>query len=260
MIETDSPTAIRERIRMGLHIGHTVGLAPEFAQGNLAIVPRDAAEDFLRFAQLNPRACPLLAVGEPGKRSIPSLGVTDICREFPAYNVYVNGELSDEVKDITSYWCDDMVTFVIGCSYSFEGELIRYGIPLRHMEEDHEVPMYLTNIPNKRSGAFGGNMVVSMRPMKAADAIRAIQITTRFPQVHGAPVHIGDPALIGIQDLDKPEYGFPSTIQAGEIPVYWACGVTPQQAIRSAKLPLAIAHKPGHMLITNIRNSQLSIL
>lgn len=255
-----TPAEIRLRVRQGLHRGHTVGLAPEYAQGNLAILPRSAAADFIQFAQLNPQACPLLAISEPGQRTIAVTGTQDICTEVPAYYVYQNGAFEREVTDISDLWRDDLVAFVIGCSYSFEGELLRYGVPLRHMEEGHEVPMYVTNIPNRAVGPFGGNMVVSMRPMKAREAIRAVQVTSRFPRVHGAPVHIGDPALIGIADLDRPEYGFPSVINDDEVPVFWACGVTPQEAIKAARLPLAIAHKPGHMLITDLKNADLAIL
>ncbi len=260
VMSASTPSELRAIIRAGLHRGHTVGLAPEYAQGNLAILPQSLAADFIQFAYLNPQACPVIAIGAPGARAIAETGTTDICTELPAYYVYKNGELAAEVHDINEYWRDDLVTFVIGCSYSFEGELLKYDVPLRHMEESHEVPMFVTNIPNRKAGPFGGNMVVSMRPMKARDAIRAVQVTTRFPRVHGAPVHIGDPSLIGIADIRKPEYGLPSTIRDDEIPVFWACGVTPQQAIKCARPGLAIAHKPGHMLLTDIKNSHLAVL
>lgn len=155
-------------------------------------------------------------------------------------------------------WRDDLVGFVIGCSYSFEDALREAGVPVRHIDEGRGAPMFISSIPNGRAGRFGGSMVVSMRPMTTAHAIRAIQVTSRFPSVHGAPVHLGDPAQIGIADIDRPDFGEPMALRPGEIPVFWACGVTPQQAIRSAALPFAITHEPGHMLVTELRNSHLA--
>jgi uncharacterized protein YcsI (UPF0317 family) len=234
-------------------------LADQHVQGNVVILPEADATDFLRYCQRNPKPCPVLAVSEPGVPTLPSLGVDiDIRTDVPAYRVWRNGELAEERHDITELWRDDLVTFVLGCSFSFEQALIDAGIPLRHVAEKRNVAMYRTSINTHAAGAFSGPMVVSMRPLKAADAIRAIQITSRFPNVHGAPVHIGDPTQIGISDLAKPDYGDAVSILSDEIPVFWACGVTPQAAILHARPPFCITHAPGAMLITDLLNHQHS--
>jgi uncharacterized protein YcsI (UPF0317 family) len=256
-----SPAAFRRRVRSGEFHGPTAGCGGNHAQANLAILPSEHAGDFLRFCQLNPKACPLLGVSEPGQWRIPRLGEDlDIRRDVPAYYIYRDGRLAEECDALDAVWRDDLVTFAIGCSFSFEHVLLESDIPVRHIAQRRNVPMYRTAIANGAAGRFGGQMVVSMRPLSAADAIRAIQITSRFPGVHGAPVHLGDPALIGIADLQRPDYGDAVDILPGEIPVFWACGVTPQEAILSAKLPFAIAHKPGHMLVTDIPNHRLAVL
>jgi uncharacterized protein YcsI (UPF0317 family) len=182
----------------------------------------------------------------------------DLRSDVPGYNIYRGGELASQTHALHEVWRDDLVAFAIGCSFSFEQMLMEAGIPLRHVEQRKNVSMYRSNIPNQVAGPFGGNMVVSMRPMKARDAIRAIQITSRFPAVHGAPVHLGDPALIGIADLARPDYGDAVEIASDELPVFWACGVTPQEAIRGACLPLVITHQPGYMLVTDIPNATLA--
>lgn len=256
-----SPAAFRRRVRAGEFRGPTAGCGGNHAQANLAILPSEHAGDFLRFCHLNPKACPLLGVSEPGQWRIPRLGEDlDIRRDVPAYYLYRDGRLAEECDALDAVWRDDLVTFAIGCSFSFEHVLLESEIPVRHIAQGRNVPMYRTSIANGAAGRFGGQMVVSMRPLSAADAIRAIQITSRFPGVHGAPVHLGDPALIGIADLQRPDYGDAVDILPGEIPVFWACGVTPQEAILSAKLPFAIAHKPGHMLVTDIPNHRLAVL
>jgi len=256
-----SPRDFRQRVRTREHAGPTAGYCGDFAQANLAILPKQYADDFLRFCYLNPKACPLLAVGEPGDWRVPALGIDlDIRRDVPAFYVYRHGERAEEVRTLDELWRDDLVVFAIGCSFSFEEMLKREGIGLRHIEQNVNVPMYRTNQPNVKAGVFGGHRVVSMRPLKAADAIRAIQITSRFPAVHGAPVHLGDPSLIGIRDLARPDFGDAVEVRSDEVPVFWACGVTPQAAIESARLPFAIAHKPGHMLVTDIPNTTLAIL
>ncbi len=256
-----TPYEFRQQVRSHAHSGPTAGYCGDFAQANLAIVPKPHAGDFLRFCYLNPKACPLLAVGEPGDWRVPALGRDlDIRRDVPAFYVYRHGERAEEVRTLDELWRDDLVVFAIGCSFSFEEMLKREGIPLRHIDQQVNVPMYRTREPNKTAGVFGGHRVVSMRPLKAADAIRAIQITSRFPAVHGAPVHIGDPSLIGIRDLSRPDFGDAVEVRSDELPVFWACGVTPQAAIESARLPFAIAHKPGHMLMTDIPNTALAIL
>jgi uncharacterized protein YcsI (UPF0317 family) len=198
-------------------------------------------------------------MSEPGSPLVPELGSVDLRTDAPAYYVFRDGEKVDEVLDLRTLWSDDLVGFVIGCSMSFEEALIDAGLPIRHIEQDTTVPMYDTNIANVPAGRFGGTMVVSMRPMTPRQAIRAIQITSRFPNVHGAPVHFGDPAAIGITDIERPNYGERSEIRPGEVPVFWACGVTPQQAIRSARPKLAITHKPGQMLVSDVRNSHLAV-
>jgi uncharacterized protein YcsI (UPF0317 family) len=251
----------RGACRSGLHRGPTAGLAPGFVQGNLAILPKDVAADFLLFALSNPKPCPIIGVSEPGIPTIPKLGSDlDVRTDLPGYRIWRDGEVTEEVSDISNHWRDDLVAFVIGCSFSFEEALSADGLHIRHIDEGRNVPMYRTNIPCTPAGPFHGPMVVSMRPFHPSRAIRAIQITTRFPSVHGAPVHIGRPDLIGIQDLSQPDYGDAVTVGDDEIPVFWACGVTPQAIIRAARVPFAITHAPGCMLVTDRLNSEFSVL
>jgi uncharacterized protein YcsI (UPF0317 family) len=251
----------RLAIRSGAWSAPTSGIAPGFVQGNLAILPAALATDFLRFCQLNPKPCPVLAVGAPGDWRLPSLGEdldirTDICR----YRVFRNGQVIDEPTDVKKYWRDDLVIFALGCSFSFEEALTEDGIELRHVTENCAVSMYRTNVPTTPAGPFHGPLVVSMRPLKPADAIRAIQITTRFPAVHGAPVHIGKPELIGIKDIHKPDYGSAVTINPDELPVFWACGVTPQSVVDTVKPEFCITHYPGTMLVTDRKNTEFAIM
>jgi uncharacterized protein YcsI (UPF0317 family) len=252
---------VRMRCRLGLFDGQTAGLAPGYVQGNLAILPSALAADFLRFCHLNPKPCPVIGISEPGSAKVPSLGADlDLRTDLPRYRVWRDGVLVDEPTSIGDIWRDDLVAFVIGCSFSFEEALIEDGVPLRHVASGRNVAMYRTNVPTATAGPFHGPLVVSMRPLKAADAIRAVQITSRFPAVHGAPVHLGDPALIGIRDIMQPDYGDPVAIEPDEIPVFWACGVTPQSVIASVKPEFAITHAPGCMLVTDVRNSRLAAL
>ena len=260
MSTTLSPQALRHNIRSGKHSGNTSGFAPGFVQCNIVILPADQANDFLRFCQLNPKPCPLIAAGEPGDPTVPPLGDIDIRTDVPSYRVFRDGKLTEELPDITELWRDDLVSFALGCSFSFEEALLADGLEVRNVSEGVNVPMYRTNIDCTSAGAFAGNMVVSMRPFKAADAIRAVQICTRFPSVHGAPVHLGDPGLIGINDLALPDYGDAVSMNDGELPVFWACGVTPQVALEAARPPFAITHSPGCMLVTDLRNSQLAVM
>jgi uncharacterized protein YcsI (UPF0317 family) len=249
----------RSNIRLGKYTAHTSGLAEGFVQGNVAILPQSLAGDFLLYCQRNPKPCPLLAVSEPGQALLPTLGFDiDIRTDVPQYRVWRDGVLTDEPTDIRALWRNDLVTFVIGCSFSFEEALLQAGLPLRHIAQNRNVAMYRSNIATQSAGVFHGPMVVSMRPMKPADAIRAVQITSRFPDVHGAPVHLGDPAQIGISDIGKPDYGDAVEVMADEIPVFWACGVTPQAAVSQARPPFCITHAPGKMLITDLLNHQLA--
>lgn len=262
--ETDLPlatdlAAVRRAIRSGRWTGHTSGVGQDHVQGNVVILPEQQANDFLRYCQRNPKPCPVLAVSEPGQAALPTLGQDiDICTDVPRYRVWRDGELAEERTDISDLWRDDLVTFVIGCSFSFEQALMEAGLSLRHVEQGKNVAMYRSNIPTHAAGPFHGPMVVSMRPLRAADAIRAVQVTSRFPQVHGAPVHIGDPSLIGIADLSRPDYGDAVEVRPDELPVFWACGVTPQGALRQARPAFCITHAPGSMLITDLFNNQLS--
>lgn len=251
---------VRLDARSGALAGPSANLAPGFVQANLAILPRDLAYDFMLFCQRNPRPCPLVGVSDAGAPIIEALGYDlDIRTDVPRYRVWENGILVDEPSDITEIWRDDLVTFAIGCSFSFEEALLAANIPVRHIEEDVNVPMYRSSIQTAKAGVFSGPLVVSMRPMSPEDAIRAVQITGRFPSVHGAPVHIGDPSAIGIKDIGKPDYGDAVTINDGEVPVFWACGVTPQAAIAQARPGFCITHAPGHMLVTDLVNANLSI-
>ena len=251
--------ALRRLIRRGEIAGHTSGLAERHVQGNLVILPKALADDFLRYCQRNPKPCPVLAVSEPGDPALPSLGEgIDIRTDVPRYRVWRRGELVDEPTDVRALWRDDLVSFVLGCSFSFEQALRDAGLALRHVDEGRNVAMFRTSIPTVPAGPFAGPLVVTMRPLRAADAIRAVQITSRFPDVHGAPVHLGDPALIGIRDLARPEYGDAVDVKPDEIPVFWACGVTPQEAIRQARPEFCITHAPGSMLITDLLNHQLA--
>lgn len=256
-----SGRAARLAVRNGVHRGPTAGLAPGFVQGNLAILPQALAGDFLRFCQLNPKPCPLIGTSAPGDWRVPELGGDiDIRCDLPRYRVWRNGELVAEPEDVGSVWRDDLVSFVIGCSFSFEEALIAEGIELRHITRGCNVPMYRTSIATAPAGPFHGPMVVSMRPMKPADAIRAVQITTRFPSVHGAPVHIGMPESIGIADLMKPDYGDAVPVHDDELPVFWACGVTPQSVIATVKPEFCITHYPGNMLVTDRKNTEFAIM
>ena len=256
------PTSTTARLRCRRNeVAHTGGLAHGYVQGNLCILPQALATDFAAFCQRNAKPCPVIGMGAPGDPTLPDLGDIDIRTDVPAYRVFKHGECIDEPSDIGKYWTDDLVTFVLGCSFSFEAPLLDEGIPLHHVEADTIVPMYRTNIECVPAGPFRGQMVVSMRMMTPANAIRAVQITSRFPAVHGAPVHLGLPEAIGIADLAKPTYGDPPPrLEPGHIPVFWACGVTPQVAVLNARPSLCITHKPGSMLITDRLNRTLAAM
>ncbi|MGI6263767.1 MAG: putative hydro-lyase [Succiniclasticum sp.] len=258
---TAKPAEVRQLIREEKITSFTSGMCNGYAQANLVVLPKDLAFDFLLFTQRNPKPCPLLDVTEVGS-PVPRVAApqADLRYDIPKYRIYRHGELTDEVTNLDSYWRDDLVAFLLGCSFSFEGPLLDAGLEVRHITEDHNVPMYITNIPCTPAGVFKGNMVVSMRPYTPLDAIRATQVTTRMPRVHGAPIHFGDPAAIGIKDIYKPDFGDPDTIKAGEVPVFWPCGVTPQAVVMASKPEFCITHSPGHMFITDLLNADLSIM
>ena len=255
-----SAREVREQIRNGQWRRPTAGLAPGFVQTNLVVLPRDLAFDFLLFAQRNPKPCPVLEVTDVGSPE-PALSApgADLRTDIPKYCIYRNGALADEVTDLRSVWRDDLVSFLLGCSFTFEAALLQAGVPVRHIEEQRNVPMFVTGVACKPAGVFRGPLVVTMRPIPAELVARAVQITGRYPGVHGAPVHIGDPAHIGIRDLMRPDFGESVTIRRGEVPVYWACGVTPQAVAMQAKPSLMITHAPGHMFVTDLKNEELAI-
>jgi len=255
----NDPREVRRAIRARRHTGHTAGLAPGYVQGNVVILPREYAEEFRAFCERNPKPCPLLAMSKPGDPRLPELGEDlDIRTDVARYRVFQDGTLAEEVDDLRRHWRDDLVTFVLGCSFSFEEALMQAGLPLRYVEQGRNVPMYRTSVDTVPAGRFRGKLVVSMRPFKPADAIRAIEITSRYPRVHGAPVHLGRPDLIGIAELSRPWVGDPTEVRDDEVPLFWACGVTPQSVVLDAKPSLCITHAPGHMLVTDLENSSLA--
>ncbi|MGE7601577.1 putative hydro-lyase [Peribacillus sp. NPDC097675] len=256
-----TPAELRSMIRKNEWIKPTAGMANGYAQANLAILKKEHAFDFLLFCQRNPKSCPLLDVTEVGS-PIPEFAAeaSDIRTDIPKYRIYKYGELVEEVTDITEYWEDDMVGFLIGCSFTFEHALLKNDIPIRHIEEECNVPMYKTNIPCIDAGIFHGNMVASMRPIPQKEVVRAAQVTSRFPAVHGGPIHIGSPESLGISSIDLPDFGDAVTIHEGEVPVFWACGVTPQSIAMETKPAIMITHAPGHMFITDIRDEKLGVL
>jgi uncharacterized protein YcsI (UPF0317 family) len=249
---------VRRRARSGELTGPTPGLALGHVQANLVVVPRELAFDFLLFCHRNPKPCPLLDVTEPGLAEPRLVAVgADLRSDVPCYRVYRDGELVEEPRDLSKWWRDDLVGFLLGCSFTFESALLQAGVPVRHIEAGCNVPMYRTNIACRPAGTFRGPMVVSMRPLTAAQAVKAVEVCARFPRAHGVPVHFGDPAAIGIRDLDRPDFGDPVAIRAGEVPVFWACGVTPQAVAMEVRPPLLITHKPGHMFVTDLRDTEL---
>ena len=252
---------VRLRARSGELTGPTAHLASGHVQANVVIMPRELALDFLLFCQRNPKPCPLVGVSDVGDPHFPQLGADlDIRTDVPRYRIWRDGELAQECTDVRHAWRDDLVSFAIGCSFTFDEPLLADGIDVRHVSCGCNVPMYRTNIPTAPAGRFSGPLVVSMRPMLAADAIRAVQISSRYPAMHGAPVHLGDPSRIGIGDLSKPDYGDAVEVRPHEIPVFWACGVTPQAAVAAARIPFCITHAPGHMLVTDLQTRHFAVL
>jgi uncharacterized protein YcsI (UPF0317 family) len=252
-----TPTQARLRFRGGLAVP-TAGWSAGYAQANLVAVPREIAYDLLLFAQRNPKPCPVLDVLDPGAVSGPILD-GDVRTDLPRYRVFVDGELVDEPTDVTAWWREDLVSLLVGCSFTFEHALLEAGVPVRHVEQGVNVPMYRTGRRCRSAGAVSGPLVVSMRPVPAAQVADAVRITSRYPAVHGAPVHVGDPGRLGIGDLARPDYGDPVRLEPGDVPVFWACGVTPQAAVVESRPSLAITHAPGHMLVTDARDSAYQV-
>jgi uncharacterized protein YcsI (UPF0317 family) len=252
-LKAGDPDAMRAVIRSGAYEGHTAGLGQGFLQANLAILPEAYALDFMRYCQRNPKPCPLTGVSDTGNPRMATLGRDiDIRTDVPAYNIYRHGKLERSVSDIRAIWRDDLVAFALGCSFTFEHAVQRAGVPLWHITHDRTVPMFRSNIETVPAGPFRGNMVVSMRAIPADRVSMVADISRRYPLAHGAPVHWGDPAEIGIADVARPDWGDPAPVGEGEVAMFWACGVTPQVAIEAAAPPLCITHKPGHMLITDV--------
>ena len=257
----DNPKEARELIRRGELSRPTCGIAPGYTQANLVILPKELAFDFFLFCQRNPKPCPILEVLEAGKyEPVLTAPGADVRVDVPLYRVYKDGELICEDRDITRYWSSEMVSFLLGCSFTFETALIRAGISLRHIVEGKNIAMYVTNIQAIPAGIFFGPVVVSMRPIPVAKIVRVVQITSNFPSMHGAPIHIGDPERIGIDDLAQPDYGDPVALKDDEVPVFWACGVTPQAVALRSKPSLMITHSPGHMFITDLLDEDFAIL
>lgn len=256
--DLSTPEQVRQQCRAGAWTMQTSGLAPGFAQANLVILPRHDADEFRRFCELNPKPCPLLEVTKPGCYSLNRLATdADLRTDLPMYRVWRGGELVEEKANVSAFWQDELISFLIGCSFTFEAALIDNGIPIRHVELGCNVPMFQTSIPCKSAGKFHGPLVVSMRPLKPAQAIQAIQITSQFPDVHGAPIHIGLPEDIGITDLQRPDFGDAVPVASDELPVFWACGVTPQAALMAAKPKFAITHSPGCMFVSDVKDESL---
>ena len=255
-----TPAKLRELIRAGKWTTPTSGAAPGYVQANLVMLPEEEAFHFLLFCVRNPKPCPILDVLEPGVAEPAIARGADLRADVPRYRVFENGELKTEVEDVGDYFDDGMVSFLLGCSFSFENAMLANDLPIRNMEEAKNVSMYITNIQCRSAGPFSAPMVVSMRPMMPEQAVRAVQVTTRFHLTHGAPIHLGSPEEIGIKDINNPEFGDPVTIQTGETPVFWACGVTSQLAATSAPIYRVITHAPGHMFVSDLNDEDLTLM
>ena len=252
------PAEARERFRAGLR-EPTAGWCPGYAQANLVALPRDQAFDFMLFAQRNPKPCPVLDVSDPGDPRTRMAPHADLRTELPAYRVWEHGRCIAETTDVTEHWRDDLVAFLIGCSFTFERALIAADVPVRHIEQGRNVPMFITSQMCRPAGIFSGPLVVTMRPVPPDRVAAAVQVTARYPAVHGAPVHVGHPAALGIADLARPDFGDPVRAEDDDVPVFWACGVTPQVALARARPPFAITHAPGHMFITDVPDEAYAI-
>ena len=254
-----SSSRLRELIRNKEWTIPTTGASPGIVQANLVILPREEAFNFLLFCIRNPKPCPVLDVLEPGEVEPAIAQGADLRTDLPKYRIFRDGQLEAEAEDVLDVFHEDMVSFLLGCSFSFENALLAAGLPVRNMEEDKNVSMYITNRLCRPAGPFSATLVVSMRPMTPEEAVRAVQVTTRFHLTHGAPVHLGSPEKIGIKDLDKPDFGDPVAIRPDEIPIFWACGVTSMLAATSAPLPLVITHSPGHMFVSDLKDEDMTV-
>ncbi len=261
-LKASSLSEVREAIRKGAYRSHTAGLGKGFLQANLSIMPEAYALDFMRYCQRNPKPCPLTAVSDTGDPIMRTMGAEiDIRTDVPAYNIYRQGRLDGAVHDISELWREDFVVFALGCSFTFEHALRKAGLSVWHIENDKTVPMFRSNIETVPAGPFRGKMVVSMRAIPEGRVAEAVEISRRFPLAHGAPVYWGDPAGLGIADVASPDWGDPAPVPEGHVPVFWACGVTPQVALEAAAMPICITHKPGHMLISDIpEDAEIPIL
>ena len=264
MVSEDQVQTAREFrniIRNGEWNKITANLVPGYTQANLVVLPKELAFDFLLFCQRNPKPCPLLEVVEAGSTEPRQMAPgADLRTDIPKYRVFRNGKMINEVENAQEFWRDDLVSFLIGCSFTFELALVKAGIQMRHWEEGTNVPMYVTSQQTMTAGLFKGPVVVTMRPVHHSQVVRAVQVTSRYPTVHGAPIHIGDPLALGIRDLGSPDYGDPVSVEEGEVPIFWACGVTPQAVAIESKPSFMITHSPGHMFITDVRDEHLSVL
>lgn len=259
--DTRHPRDIRADIRAGKLAGVTAGLGQNYVQCNLAVLPQAQAYDFLLFCQRNPKPCPLVEVCDLGcAEPIAVAPGADLRTDIAKFRIFEQGELVAEVTDVLRYWRGDLVAFLLGCSFTFEWALMEAGVRLWHVEHGKGVAMWRTSLPCRPAGIFHGPIVVSMRPIPAAQLSKVVTTSARFPGAHGAPIHIGDPAAIGIADIMRPDYGDPQAFAPGDVPVFWACGVTPQAVALAAKVPFMITHSPGHMFITDLPNSALAVL
>ena len=255
-----NPKELRHLIRSREWTTPTSGAASGYLQANLVMLPADEAFNFLLFCVRNPKPCPILDVLEPGRVEPLIAPGADLRTDLPRYKIFENGKYLTDVEDVSDFFTEDTVSFLLGCSFSFENAMLAAGLPIRNIEENKNVSMYTTNQKCVPAGPFSAPLVVTMRPMTPRQAIRAVQVTTRFHLTHGAPVHLGDPEKIGIKDLDHPQFGDPVTIRSGEIPVFWACGVTSQLAATSVPLSRVITHAPGHMFVSDLKDEDLTIL
>jgi uncharacterized protein YcsI (UPF0317 family) len=245
------PAGARAQFRAGTDVPSS-GWAPGFTQANLVVLPREWAYDMLLFGQRNPQPVPLLDVTDAGSARTALAADADLRTDLPRYRVWRDGELVDEPTDVIDLWTDDLVAFLIGCSFSFETALLEAGVPVRNIEQGRNVSMYRTNRQCRPAGRLSGPLVVSMRPVPAQLVATAVQVTARMPQVHGAPVHVGSPSSLGITDISRPDFGDPVEFAEDDVPVFWACGVTPQAALMASRPPFAITHAPGYMFVTDV--------